>query len=232
MIKYNNQSFNHNIPLINSPRPLFYIPTIKNKTAQKSTINKKEIIQIKKDINQKKINNLLNKKRISETEIKINKDDVIKNNNLIINKMTSLFVIEKKEPSQLTPKKITKKYMFSIYKKSKYIFRKRKPKIKKIQDMSSIKINCGHEGCEVVFKTKKHLIFHHYKISSECHNDTIILLKMISFVKKLLLKENKNNDELDKNKILEKYSLLYEETMKNISLDEHIDTIVGFYLKY
>lgn len=95
LIKYNYQPFNQNIPLTNSPETLFYIPTIKNKTAQKSITNKKEINQIKKDITQ--INKLLNKKRISETEIKINKDDVIKNNNLINNNKNDLFICYRKK---------------------------------------------------------------------------------------------------------------------------------------
>ena len=37
-------------------------------------------------------------------------------------------------------------------------------------------------------KTKKQLNYHHYKMNSDCHNDTITLLKMINRVKKILLK--------------------------------------------
>ena len=58
----------------------------------------------------------------------------------------------------------------------------------------------------------------------ECHNDTINLLKMIFLTKKILLTKVEENE---RRKILEKYSELYKETMKNISLDEYIETLVG-----
>ena len=117
--------------------------------------------------------------------------------------------------------------MFNIYKKSKYTFKKRKKRIKSGLNIKNYEINCGHEGCEEVFKTKKQLIFHHYKKSIECHNDTISLLRLILNVKKILLEIDKN-DKNKENNILEKYSSLYKETMKKISLDEHIEAIVGF----
>ena len=79
--------------------------------------------------------------------------------------------------------------MFSVYKKSKYIFRKRKKRINNNFNLSRIKINCSHKGCESNFKTQKQLFFHHYKMSIECHYDNISLLKMISSVKKILLKQ-------------------------------------------
>ena len=81
-------------------------------------------------------------------------------------------------------------------------------------------MKCGHEGCEGDFKTKKQLVFHHYKMSIECHNDTIALLKLISYIKKLLKKENNIN--------IEKYSLLYKEAMNNIPLDAYINAITGY----
>ena len=48
---------------------------------------------------------------------------------------------------------------------------------------------------------------------------------MISSIKELLLKHEKKGKNI---KNIEKFSLLYKETMKNISLDEHIETIAGF----
>ena len=62
-------------------------------------------------------------------------------------------------------------------------------------------------------------------MSIECHNDTINLLKMINSVKEILLK--KKNFKENEN-IFNKFSELYKETMKNISLPEHIETLVGF----
>ena len=92
--------------------------------------------------------------------------------------------------------------------------------------MKKKEINCEHEGCEVIFRTKKQLIYHHYKFSEECHNDTINLLKMISNAKKILLKKEKSGANQDNNSF-EKYSLLYKETMNNISLNEYMDVIAG-----
>ena len=98
----------------------------------------------------------------------------------------------------------------------------RKPRKKKLLNIKN-KIKCGHDGCEGIFKTKKQLVYHHFKMSVECHNDTVNLLKMIYLTKKLLLLTN----EKEKEKILQKFSPLYKEAMNNISLDEHIETIVG-----
>ena len=58
-------------------------------------------------------------------------------------------------------------------------------------------------------------------MNPQCHNDTILILKMIYNIKILLKRNN-----LEKNKI--KFDELYKETMKKISLDEHIETLVGY----
>ena len=60
-------------------------------------------------------------------------------------------------------------------------------------------------------------------MSRECHEDTINLIKMISETKKILLKNIKENKVL-----LENYSNLYENSMKEISLSDYIDIITGF----
>ena len=108
-----------------------------------------------------------------------------------------------------------------------YIYRRRKKRIKKKLNLNLFKFNCSHNGCDGAFKTKKQLVYHHSKMSAGCHNDKISLLKMISLVKKLLLQQDKKGKN-NQNKNLKKFSLLYKETMKNIPLVEHIDTIVGF----
>ena len=206
-----------------------------NKNTQKSAENKKEFISINKNnnkkINAKKTDKLLNKKRIFKTHNQFIIDDVIKNNNNLINNnektrtKTYEFILEKKEPQKEDSKITPGKNMFSIYKKSKYVFKRRKQRIK--QPLKTIEVKCGHEGCDGVFKTKKHLAFHHYKMSIECHNDTLSLLKLISSVKKIFLKVTENKSE----KIIEKYYSLYKESMNNISLDEHIGAIAGYNLK-
>ena len=58
-------------------------------------------------------------------------------------------------------------------------------------------------------------------MNPQCHNDTIAILKMIYNIKMILKKNN-----LDKNK--KKFGELYRETMKHVSLDEYIETLVGY----
>ena len=115
-----------------------------------------------------------------------------------------------------------KKNLFTVVQKSVYVYKKRKPRKKKILTGIRNKLKCNHEGCEGIFKTKKQLNYHHYKMNSDCHNDTITLLKMINRVKKILLKKEKSEE------YKKKFEKIYKETMKNVSLDEHIETLIGF----
>lgn len=188
---------------------------------------------------QTKNNFLLNKKRNSDNEININNinNNIINENkekeldntkkiNIIKNKPKpkSTFFCLKQKPKQNLEIPQQKKNLFTTIQKSNYIYRKRKPRKKKLLNGINNRIHCGHEGCEGIFKTKKQLVYHHFKMNLECHNDTINLLKMIFLTKKILLT---NVEENERRKILEKYSELYKETMKNISLDEYIETLVG-----
>ena len=111
--------------------------------------------------------------------------------------------------------------LFTVIQKSTYNYKKRKPRKKKIFNGIKKKIICSHNGCEATFKTKKQLVYHHYKMNPQCHNDTIYILKMINYLKTLLKKNNKENN-------IKKFGELYKETMKNISLEEHIESLVGF----
>ena len=188
----------------------------------------------KNDFNQTKNNFLLNKKRNPENEnitfnLKENENKEKEYNDIKKTNNTKIFNIPKVKNTFfcVKPKKEedNKKIMFTVITKSNYIYRKRKPRIKKLLNNIQNKISCGHDKCDGLFKTKKQLVFHHYKMSIECHNDTINLLKMINSVKEILLKK-KNFKE--KENIFNKFSELYKETMKNISLPEHIETLVGF----
>ena len=58
-------------------------------------------------------------------------------------------------------------------------------------------------------------------MNPQCHNDTVLILKMINIAKTILKKNN-----FEKNK--ERFSELYKETMEKVSLDEHIETLVGY----
>ena len=111
--------------------------------------------------------------------------------------------------------------LFTVIQKSTYNYKKRKPRKKKFFNGIKKKIICSHNGCEATFKTKKQLVYHHYKMNPQCHNDTIYILKMINYLKILLKKNNKEKN-------IKKFGELYRETMKNISLEEHIESLVGF----
>ena len=114
-----------------------------------------------------------------------------------------------------------KKNLFTVIPKSTYNYKKRKPRKRKAFTGIKKKLTCSHNGCEGTFKTKKQLLYHHYKMNPQCHNDTIAILKMIYNIKMILKKNN-----LDKNK--KKFGELYRETMKHVSLDEYIETLVGY----
>jgi hypothetical protein len=79
--------------------------------------------------------------------------------------------------------------------------------------------NCKHKGCEASFITKKLLLSHHKKFNPQCHSDTIFLLELINNTKKIIKNHNlKYLDDLKKK---------YNNIMKNISLEEHVQLISG-----
>ena len=158
-------------------------------------------------------------KELKEKELNDIKINNTNKTNLPKSKSTFFFV---KQSKTNNTENSTKKNLFTVIRKSNYIYRKRKPRKKKLLNGIRNKIKCGHEGCEGIFKTKKQLVYHHYKMNVECHNDIINLLKLIYSTKTLLLKKSDKIEEISK-----KYGDLYRETMKKIPLDEHIETIVG-----
>ena len=171
-------------------------------------------------------NNLvLNKKRNLEEkpeEKNIKKNIIFKINNSKNNKVNIDNTNNTNNNINQSISSQTKKNnLFTVIQKSAYNYKKRKPRKKKIFNGIKKKIICSHHGCEATFKTKKQLVYHHYKMNPQCHNDTIYILKMINYLKTLLKKNNKENN-------IKKFGELYKETMKNISLDEHIETLVGF----
>lgn len=212
-MNYPNFYFNNVMPFPQSPiyLPNYYpninqITNITELNLLKDSIEFYQFLQKKRNINTNFQENNVNL-QIPEFQIK---EPIQPTNN-----EESFLLKEKKEPKKL----------FNVIPKSNYVYRKRKPRKKKITYKSD-NICCEHEGCEGKFKTKKQAVFHHYKMSFECYNDTINLLKLISETKKLLLKNEEKH-----NNIFDKYSSLYRDTMKKVSLDEHIDTIVGFNFK-
>ena len=233
---YNNQiNYVLNFPLIFQPNNilnslynpfLFYQNNLKNLynfcNFVKPMAQKQEFIQPNSEekkvlLNSDKIrkinNNLfLNKKRkrnkikFSTRKIIINKNKIIPKENKIDNSIQKKYLVSHDKNKNDT---------FVIYKKSKYVFKKRKPKVEKIVDKSLLK--CEH--CNIEIKTKKMKTFHHLKKSKECFDDTIHLLKMIFELKKIILK-NVNNLNSD---YMKNITTLYKDSLKNISLCEYLD---------
>lgn len=202
---------------INYPKPFLWPNSYLN---MNSVSNIKELNLLKDSMEfylflQKKRNLNFAEERESNIETIENKKNQLSQSTTQINETS-------KKIDEITNAPKVMKKLFNVIPKSSYVYRKRKPRRKKVFHKTK-EIICEHEGCEGKFKTKKQAVFHHYKMSIECHNDTINLLKMISEIKKILLK-----DEEKKENIFCKYSSLYEETMKKVSLNEHIDTITGF----
>ncbi len=138
----------------------------------------------------------------------------------------------------LTPKKVKIKTVLlnlneknEVKKEKKNLFEISIKNDKKIINFFKIKKNrekflCKHSGCDILFKTKKQAIFHHFKMSPKCQDDTICLLKMIFETKKIALKiMEKNNNNY------EEISKLYENTMKDISLIDYINIITGLKIR-
>ena len=138
----------------------------------------------------------------------------------------------------LTPKKVKIKTVLlnlneknEVKKEKKNLFEISIKNDKKIINFFKIKKNrekflCKHSGCDILFKTKKQAIFHHFKMSPKCQDDTISLLKMIFETKKIALKiMEKNNNNY------EEISKLYENTMKDISLIDYINIITGLKIR-
>ena len=228
---YNGNTIN-NINNFNTINPIMpFLPNFSSNLLVNEQILKKN------NLSQTKNNNFLNKKRSLNCDLKPNfnikeiKEHKEEEPNIIKNEYNNSKSIPPKSKckffyiKQSQTQKVenpTKKNLFTIIQKSNYVYRKRKPRNKKLFNGIRNKIKCKHKGCEGVFKTKKQLVYHHYKMNVECHNDTINFLKMINSTKILLLNNYGKKDEISK-----KYGELYRDTMKTISLDEHIETIVG-----
>ena len=194
-----NQEFTQEIP--KEEKILLNSNDVK-KINNKSFLNKKrKKNNIKFDVKQSIINNKNN------TDTKNQKENIPKDNN----EETNNIMLQEKNKNNNT---------FVIYRKSKYVFKKRKPKAIKYVEASSLK--CEH--CNAEIKTKKMKVYHHFKKTKECFDDTINLLKMISEIKNIILR-NVNNFENEK---IIKIVTMYKETMKSISLSDYIDISCEF----
>lgn len=228
----------HNSLMSYAPPINFIYPIIMTNPFQQNSLN---FINIGNNFPNKVFeneHNFLNKKR---QEPEINENEEIEKNNItkknvekpITKRISTKFVKKPKFVSLNMGKKLEqKKNLFNVITKSQYIYRRRKPKMKNLGKNKCLNLKCPHPGCDGIFRTKKQAAFHHFKMSVECHNDTINLLKLVQQTKKILFEEMKNfrneKEKEEKIKLFNKYSILYKEAMKNISLDEYIDIITGF----
>ena len=229
----NNMNLTYHNSLMNYAPPInIFYPVFISNPFQQNNLNFVDPVNNFPTKILKNENQFLNKKR-QEPEIK--EDEKIEKNKIntekpIIKRISTKFI---KKPKFILNKKLSqKKNLFTVITKSQYIYRRRKPKMKNVGKNKCLNLKCPHPGCEGIFKTKKQAIFHHFKMSVECQNDTITLLKLIHQIKKIFFGEmNHFKDEKEKEekiKLFNKYSLLYKEAMKIISLDEYIDIITGF----
>ena len=89
------------------------------------------------------------------------------------------------------------------------------------------KNKCPHCFCDLIYQTKKQLVSHHGRMNSECQKDTINLLTLISFTKKLILLLLNSNKLINNNEKINFIIQKYENLIKNISIIEYAQMICG-----
>ena len=169
--------------------------------------------------NQDNIDNFLYKKR---------KPDIAKQNGQKGNSSSSknnqikknIFKTQKNN-KDINKNRIKPKIIFNCYQsKQKSKFRRQKNK------KNNFSFRCSHTNCEYAYKTLKQLQNHHFKMMPECQVDLISLLKEIYNTKLILIKCISN--DINKKKY---FSELYENSIKNISLNQYTETISGTHLE-
>jgi hypothetical protein len=169
--------------------------------------------------NQEFVDDFLNKKR---------KQDIIKQSSQKVslsksknNRLKKNIFKTQKNNKDINKNRIKPKIIFNCYQskqKSKY----RKQKNKK----NNFSFHCSHTNCEYAYKTLKQLQNHHFKMMPECQVDLISLLKEIYNTKLILIKCISH--DINKKKY---FSELYENSIKNISLNQYTETISGTHLE-
>ena len=169
--------------------------------------------------NQDNIDEFLSKKRksdIAKQSSQKGNSSTIKNSRIKKN----IFKTQKNN-KDINKNRIRPKILFNCYQsKQKSKFRKQKNK------KNNFSFRCSHTNCEYAYKTLKQLQNHHYKMMPECQNDLISLLKEIYNTKLILIKCISN--DINKKKY---FSDLYENSIKNISLNQYTETISGTHLE-
>ena len=98
---------------------------------------------------------------------------------------------------------------------------KKKKKRKKLIEIYN-KYKCSHPKCECSYKTEKQLQSHHFKMSQECQQDSVQIIKLIHDSKNIL----KNIIKHSKKKKA-KFENLYDDFVNKISLKNYFEFIAG-----
>ena len=98
---------------------------------------------------------------------------------------------------------------------------KKKKKRKKIIEVYN-KYKCCHPKCDCSYKTEKQLQNHHFKMSQECQQDSVQIIKLIHDSKNIL----KNIIKHSKKK-KSKFEKLYDDFVNKISLKNYFEFIAG-----
>ena len=194
-----------------------YFNNINNFYFNNNNLNK---LNSELSFHQENVDDFLYKKR---------KPDITKQSSSALNKKNRLkqniFKTQKnnkdKDKDIINKNRIRPKIIFNCYQS------KQKPKFRKQKNKkNNFSFHCSHTNCEYSYKTLKQLQNHHYKMMPECQVDLISLLKEIYNTKLILIKFISN--DINKKKY---FSDLYENSLKNISLNQYTETISGTHLE-
>ena len=188
-------------------------------------INNKQLNQdnnsiLDKNINYIKNNKIQIKEKIINNEEEKFENDIIskeKNKNKRIFFNIEKFCDDEEDDTiyhNINNNKIESNNLFNCY-------LKKKKKRKKIIEVYN-KYKCCHPKCDCSYKTEKQLQNHHFKMSQECQQDSVQIIKLIHDSKNIL----KNIIKHSKKK-KSKFEKLYDDFVNKISLKNYFEFIAG-----
>ena len=188
-------------------------------------INNKQLNQDNNSILDKNINYIKNniiqiKEKIINNEEEKFENDIIskeKNKNKRIFFNIEKFCDDEEDDTiyhNINNNKIESNNLFNCY-------LKKKKKRKKIIEVYN-KYKCCHPKCDCSYKTEKQLQNHHFKMSQECQQDSVQIIKLIHDSKNIL----KNIIKHSKKK-KSKFEKLYDDFVNKISLKNYFEFIAG-----
>ena len=196
-----------------------------NGSIQENEINNKSINQESNFFLEKNINYIKDNKIEIKENININEEEKFENDMVSLGKNKNkkiFFNIEKfydDEDDTIyhninNNNKNEPNILFNCY-------LKKKKKRKKISEIYN-KYKCCHPKCECSYKTEKQLQSHHFKMTQECQQDSVQIIKLIHDSKNIL----KNIIKYNKKKRV-KFEKLYDDFVNKISLKNYFEFIAG-----